>query len=66
MPPAVIRRCHEEDWGDVRRLHIQLALGFPSVVDVELNDVLATPDGFWQSFVKSSALEPIRRSSSLY
>ena len=35
----------------MRRLHIKLALGFPVVVDVELNEVLATPDDFWQNFV---------------
>jgi GNAT superfamily N-acetyltransferase len=32
-----------------------LALGFPSVVDVELNEVLATADGYWQSFVATCA-----------
>jgi GNAT superfamily N-acetyltransferase len=51
----VIRRCRDEDWRDVRRLHIKLALGFPLVVDVELNDVMATPDVYWQSFVQACA-----------
>jgi GNAT superfamily N-acetyltransferase len=40
----------------VRRLHIKLALEFPLVVDVELNEVLGTPDGFWQNFVHLCAL----------
>jgi GNAT superfamily N-acetyltransferase len=48
---TVIRRGTEEDWKAVRRLHIKLALEFPLVVDVELNEVLATPDGYWQNFV---------------
>jgi GNAT superfamily N-acetyltransferase len=40
----------------VRRLHIKLALEFPLVVDVELNEVLGTPDGYWQNFVHMCAL----------
>ncbi len=39
----------------MRRLHIKLALGFPVVVDVELNEVAATPDDFWQNFVRLCA-----------
>jgi GNAT superfamily N-acetyltransferase len=53
---TVIRRGTEEDWGAVRRLHIKLALEFPLVVDVELNEVLGTPDGYWQNFVHLCAL----------
>ena len=41
----------------MRRLHIKLALEFPLVVDVELNEVLATPDGYWQNFVHMCALD---------
>jgi GNAT superfamily N-acetyltransferase len=52
----VIRRGTEEDWSAVRRLHIKLALEFPLVVDVELNEVLATPDGYWQNFVHLCAI----------
>lgn len=40
----------------MRRLHIKLALEFPVVVDVELNEVLGTPDAYWQSFVHMCAL----------
>jgi GNAT superfamily N-acetyltransferase len=58
VPPAVIRRCDDEDWRDVRRLHIALALEFPLVVDVELNEVLAMPDDFWQTFVHKCADAP--------
>jgi GNAT superfamily N-acetyltransferase len=46
-----IRRCVDGDWNDIRRLHIQLALGFPLVVDVDLNQVFATPDSYWVQFV---------------
>ena len=42
----------------MRRLHVELALAFPLVVDVELNDVLATPDDFWQTFVRTCADAP--------
>jgi GNAT superfamily N-acetyltransferase len=56
VPATVIRRGIEEDWRDVRRLHIKLALEFPLVVDVELNEVLGTPDGYWQDFVHTCAL----------
>jgi GNAT superfamily N-acetyltransferase len=52
----VIRRGTEEDWRAVRRLHIKLALEFPLVVDVELNEVLGTPDGYWRNFVHLCAL----------
>ena len=55
MPAAVVRRCEDDDWGDVRRLHIRLALQFPMVVDVDLNKVFATPDAFWQNFVRRCA-----------
>jgi GNAT superfamily N-acetyltransferase len=58
VPPAVVRHCREEDWRDVRRLHIALALEFPLVVDVELNEVLATPDDFWLTFVHMCADAP--------
>jgi GNAT superfamily N-acetyltransferase len=51
----VTRRCGDEDWRDVRRLHIKLALGYPVVVDVDLNEVLATPDAHWQHFVAECA-----------
>lgn len=39
----------------MRRLHLKLALEFPVVVDVELNEVLGTPDAYWQSFVHMCA-----------
>jgi GNAT superfamily N-acetyltransferase len=55
VPAAEIRRCGEADWGEVRRLHIKLALGFPLVVDVDLNEVFATPDGYWKDFVRKCA-----------
>jgi GNAT superfamily N-acetyltransferase len=58
MPSALTRRCVGGDWRDVRRLHIKLSLGFPLVVDVELNDVLATPDSTWQEFVQTCAADP--------
>jgi len=57
VPSAVIRRCGDEDWRDVRSLHIKMALGFPLVVDVELNEVLEKPDGHWKDFVHMCALE---------
>jgi GNAT superfamily N-acetyltransferase len=47
---TTVRRCREDDWRDVRRLHVQLALGVPLAVDVELNDVFATPDHHWRDF----------------
>jgi GNAT superfamily N-acetyltransferase len=56
VPATVIRRGIEEDWKLVRRLHIKLALEFPLVADVELNEVLGTPDGYWQDFVHMCAL----------
>jgi GNAT superfamily N-acetyltransferase len=55
LPSTVIRRGVEEDWREVRRLHLKLALEFPVVVDVELNEVLGTPDAYWQSFVHMCA-----------
>ena len=57
MSTTVIRRCEPDDWHDVRRLHIKLALGLPLVVDVDLNEVLATPDDFWQGYVRACATE---------
>jgi GNAT superfamily N-acetyltransferase len=33
-----------------------MALGFPPVVDIELNEVLATPDDYWQTFAQTCAL----------
>ncbi len=57
MPAALIRRCEPNDWSAVRRLHIRLALTFPVVVDVELNEVLATPDVYWKEFVQMRALD---------
>ena len=57
VPPTLIRPCREADWADVRRLHIKMALGLPPVVDVDLNEVLATPDTFWQRFVRECAAE---------
>jgi len=50
-PPAEVRRCDAEDWRDVRRLHLRLALGLPMAVDVDLNEVLATPVEHWRRFV---------------
>ena len=41
----------------MRRLHIQLALEYPLVVDVELNEVLAKPDEYWQKFVQVCAAD---------
>jgi GNAT superfamily N-acetyltransferase len=55
VPAPLIRRCDDDDWRAVRRLHIKLALGFPMVVDVDLNEVFATPDDFWQTFVRACA-----------
>jgi GNAT superfamily N-acetyltransferase len=55
VPAAVVRRCGDEDWADVRRLHIRLALQFPLVVAVDLNKVFGTPDAFWQNFVRTCA-----------
>lgn len=55
MSAAAVRRCVPGDWADVRRLQVKLALVVPVVVDVELNDVLATPDRYWQDFVASCA-----------
>ncbi len=39
----------------MRRLHLRLALGLPLAVDVDLNEVLATPAGYWRSFVAECA-----------
>jgi GNAT superfamily N-acetyltransferase len=52
----VVRRCTESEWSEVRRLHIQMALGVPLAVDVELNEVFATPDSYWQQFTSDCAL----------
>jgi GNAT superfamily N-acetyltransferase len=41
----------------VRQLHLKMALGFPLVVDVDLNEVFATPDDYWQTFVHACALD---------
>jgi GNAT superfamily N-acetyltransferase len=51
-----VRRCTESEWSEVRRLHIQMALGVPLAVDVELNDVFSTPESFWRHFTSASAL----------
>lgn len=40
----------------MRRLHVKLALEFPLVVDVDLNEVLATPDVYWLNFVRTCAV----------
>jgi GNAT superfamily N-acetyltransferase len=53
----LIRRCVDDDWPAVRQLHLKLALGFPLVVDVDLNEVFATPDDYWQTFVHACALD---------
>lgn len=53
--PFVVRRCEEGDWPEVRRLHIKLALAIPLVVDVDLNEVLATPSIYWKNFVRACA-----------
>jgi GNAT superfamily N-acetyltransferase len=53
----LIRRCEPNDWSAVRRLHIRLALTFPVVVDVELNEILSTPDDYWMEFVHTCALD---------
>jgi GNAT superfamily N-acetyltransferase len=57
VTPFPVRRCAESDWPEVRRLHIRMALGIPVAVEVELNDVLATPDVFWQEFTSSCAVD---------
>ena len=56
MTPVAVRRCNESDWRDVRRLHVQMALGVPLAVDVELNDVFATPEDYWRDFTAACAL----------
>ena len=55
VTPATVRRCREGEWSEVRRLHIQMALGVPLAVDVELNDVFATPESYWRRFTSSCA-----------
>jgi GNAT superfamily N-acetyltransferase len=45
-----VRRCLEDDWVAVRRLHVKLALELPIVVDVALDEALATGDEEWQRF----------------
>ena len=57
MASTHVRRCDPADWRAVRRLHIRLALGLPSVVDVDLNEVLATPDEHWRDFVGGCAVD---------
>lgn len=52
---GAIRRCRAEDWRDIRRLHVMMALGIPLAVDVELNDVFATPDAYWTEYATASA-----------
>jgi GNAT superfamily N-acetyltransferase len=52
---GAIRRCRAEDWRDVRRLHVMMALGIPLAVDVELNDVFATPDAYWMEYATACA-----------
>jgi GNAT superfamily N-acetyltransferase len=47
----------DDDWREVRRLHLKMALGFPIVVDVELNEVLATPEAFWRDYVRTCATD---------
>jgi len=54
----MIRRCRDDDWPAVRQLHLKMALGFPLAVDVDLNEVFATPDDYWQTFVHACALDP--------
>lgn len=58
MTAAVVRRCSGQDWPAVRRLSIKLAMGLPLVVDVDLNEVLATPHPYWQRFVQTCAMAP--------
>ncbi len=53
---CAIRRCGAEDWRDIRRLHFMMALGIPLAVDVELNDVFATPDAYWTEYATACAL----------
>ena len=52
---GAIRRCRAEDWRDIRRLHVMMALGIPLAVDVELNDVFATPDTYWTEYATACA-----------
>jgi GNAT superfamily N-acetyltransferase len=52
---GAIRRCRAEDWRDIRRLHVMMALAIPLAVDVELNDVFATPDAYWTEYATASA-----------
>lgn len=52
---AEVRRCADDDWRDVRRLHIKLALSFPPVIDVDLNEVLAIPHDYWVHFVRTGS-----------
>lgn len=50
-----VRRCRARDWPEVRHLHVQMALGIPLAIDVELNDIFATPDRDWQDFTTACA-----------
>jgi GNAT superfamily N-acetyltransferase len=54
-PAIEVRRCRVDDWKDVRRLHVQMALAFPLLIDVELNKVLATRDDHWRDYVRTCA-----------
>ncbi len=53
---ARVRRCSQDDWRDIRRLHIKMTLGIPLAVDVELNEVFATPDSVWLDYAQACAL----------
>jgi len=52
---AALRRATPEDWEDIRRLHLKLALEIPLVVDAPLHEVLAPPDVEWREFARSCA-----------
>ncbi len=58
MTEPVIRRCAPGDWGEVRRLHLKLALEIPVVVDVDLNEILARPDTEWREYVDRCTTDP--------
>jgi GNAT superfamily N-acetyltransferase len=55
MKAVTVRRCSESDWPEVRHLHVQMALGVPLAVDVELNDVFSTPEQYWRDFTAACA-----------
>jgi GNAT superfamily N-acetyltransferase len=52
---GAVRRCRAEDWRDIRRLHVMMALGIPLAVDVELNDVFTAPDTYWTEYATACA-----------